>query len=127
MLNHESDENQLKEILNIFKQAELHVEELNDVVMKVWEMLIDEKIWKAKFKTKNDVIKMIDISFLKNFRARAQSSRNRKKCYIVIIKMKWEINVQDWQFKTLSIMILVFVYSSFSLHLVFVWFHFNRV
>jgi len=35
VLNHESDENQLREILNIFKQAELHVEELNDVVMKV--------------------------------------------------------------------------------------------
>ncbi len=102
VLNHESDENQLREILNIFEQVELHVEELNDVVMKVWEMLIDEKIWKAKFKTKNDIIKMIDTSFLKNFRACAQSSQNRKKRYIVIIKIKWEINVQDWWFKTLS-------------------------
>ncbi len=71
MLNHKSDENQLKEILNIFEQVELHVEELNDVVMKVWEMLIDEKIWKAKFKTKNDIIKTIDTSFLKNFHAHA--------------------------------------------------------
>jgi len=34
MLNHESDENQLREILNIFEQAELHVKELNDVIMK---------------------------------------------------------------------------------------------
>ncbi len=102
MLNHESDENQLREILNIFEQAELHVEELNNVVMKVWKMLIDEKIWKVKFKTKNDVIKTINISFLKNFRAHAQSSRNRKERYIVIIKTKWEINVQDWWFKTLS-------------------------
>ncbi len=102
VLNHESDENQLREILNIFKQAELYVEELNDVVMKVWEMLIDEKIRKAKFKTKNDVIKMINILFLKNFRAHAQLSRNRKKRYIVIIKTKWEINVQDWWFKILS-------------------------
>jgi len=30
-----NNENQLKEILNIFEQAELHVKELNDVVMKV--------------------------------------------------------------------------------------------
>ncbi len=97
-----NNENQLKEILNIFEQAELHVKELNDVVIKVWEMLIDEKIWKVKFKTKNDIIKIIDISFLKNFRACAQSSCNRKKHYIVIIKMKWRINIQDWWFETLS-------------------------
>ncbi len=102
VLNHESDKNQLKEILNIFEQAELHVKKLNDVVMKVWEMLIDEKIWKAKFKIKNDVIKMINISFLKNFHTCAQSSQNRKKRYIIIIKMKWEINIQNWWFKTLS-------------------------
>ncbi len=102
VLNHESNKNQLREILNIFEQAELHVEELNDVVMKVWKMLINEKIWKAKFETKNDVIKMINILFLKNLRACTQSSRNRKKCYIVIIKMKWETNIQDWWFKTLS-------------------------
>ncbi len=46
MLNHESDENQLREILNIFEQAELHVKELNDVIMKAkkcWSMKKYEK------------------------------------------------------------------------------------
>jgi hypothetical protein len=102
VLNQGSDENQLSGILNIFEQAGLHAEGLNDVVMEAWGMLIDGKIWKAKFESKDDAIKAIDTPFLKDFRARAQSSRNRKERYIAIIKAEWGTSVQDWRFEVLG-------------------------
>ncbi len=63
VLGQGSDEDQLNGILNSFEQAGLYAEGLNDVVMEAWGMLIDGKIWKAKFESKDDVIKAIDTPF----------------------------------------------------------------
>ncbi len=86
VLNQDIEQNQLDDIITIFEQIEVYIKDLNEVVMKTWRILIEERIWRAKFTSKNEVIRALNTSFLKNVWIRVQTSRNRKERFIMTIK-----------------------------------------
>ena len=61
-------------------------------------MLIDAKIFKFKYKSKDAVIKALDSNILKDIRLRAQTSRNRKDKYIITIKKAQGKDIDTWNF-----------------------------
>ncbi len=73
----------------------------NEILSKIWAVLLNRKIWRAKFFTQTETLKVIDISLLKKLHQRALSNRNCKEKYVHLIKMSWKDNVDDWLFNQL--------------------------
>ncbi len=93
---------QLNGIVDIFEQASLNLEGLNEVVMEAWGMLVDGKTWMARFPSREDAINSLDNPQLRDLRMRALGSRNRKEKAVTAIKQKWGPGTYDWLFETLG-------------------------
>ncbi len=75
---------------------------MNEILLKIWAVLLNRKIWRAKFFTQIETLKVIDISLLKKLYQRALSNRNHKEKYVHLIKMRWKDNIDDWSFNQLK-------------------------
>lgn len=93
---------QFNELRNLFQTVEENLKFMNEILSKIWAVLLNRKIWRAKFFTQTKILKVIDISLLKKLRQQALSNRNRKEKYVHLIKMRWKGNVDDWSFDRLK-------------------------
>ncbi len=75
---------------------------MNEILLKIWAVLLNRKIWRAKFFTQIETLKVIDISLLKKLYQRALSNWNHKEKYVHLIKMRWKDNIDDWSFNQLK-------------------------
>ncbi len=74
---------------------------MNEILSKIWAVLLNRKIWRAKFFTQIETLKVIDISLLKKLHQRVLSNQNHKEKYVHLIKIRWKDNVDDWLFNQL--------------------------
>jgi len=81
--------------------CEINSKFMNEILLKIWAVLLNREIWRAKFFTQTETLKVIDTSLLKKLRQRALSNRNRKEKYVHLIKMRWKDNIDDWSFDRL--------------------------
>ncbi len=92
---------------------------MNKILSKIWAVLLNKEIWRVKFFTQIETLKVIDTSLLKKLRQRALSNRNHKEKYVHLIKMRWKDNVDDWSFNQLrenylNAMMMIFKWYNFK-------------
>ncbi len=92
---------QFNELQKFFQTVKENSKFRNEILSKIWAVLLNRKIWRAKFFTQTETLKVIDISLLKKLHQRALSNRNCKEKYVHLIKMSWKDNVDDWLFNQL--------------------------
>ncbi len=92
---------QFNELRNLFQTVEENLKFMNEILSKIWTVLLNREIWRVKFFTQIETLKVIDILLLKKLRQRALSNRNRKEKYVHLIKTRWKDNVDDWSFNRL--------------------------
>ena len=110
---------QFNELQNLFQTVEENLKFMNEILSKIWAVLLNRKIWRTKFFTQIEILKVIDISLLKKLRQRALSNQNHKEKYVHLIKMRWKDNVDDWSFNQLrenyfNAMMMIFKWYNFK-------------
>lgn len=96
VLDQGAEKEQLEGIRTIFDPACMYTEGLNEVVMEAWGMLVEGRLWRALFASRDEAVKALDTPLLKDIRARAQSSRNRKDGFINTIKKECSTTLHAW-------------------------------
>ena len=81
---------------------DIGAEIIADVMLEAWSLLIEDGIWKARHKTKEDAVRLLDISILIDLRRIASSMRVRKSKLISEIKVNWGPEVELWPFEILG-------------------------
>lgn len=95
-------QSQFNGIKDIFQLACEHNEGINEIVLEAWSVMINEKVWQVEYVSKEDAIRNLDTTQLKNIRSQAQAGRNRKSKYAAAIGQKWGAGVEEWKFEELG-------------------------
>ena len=93
---------QFNKLQNLFQIVEENSKFMNEILLKIWTVLLNRKIWKTKFFTQTKTLKVINTLLLKKLHQRALSNWNCKEKYVHLIKTRWKDNVDNWLFNRLK-------------------------
>ena len=96
----QNDYHQLKKMKMLLETTENSTENMNEIILKTWNVFISKQLWKMDFESQQKTIKKLDFSIFKNIKKCASSHRQKKKIIIKKIKIAWKKNVLRFEILT---------------------------
>ena len=73
-----------------------------EVIVEAWVLMIEKKLWRAKFRSESEAIDQLDSGILKDIRSRSQRGRTRKEKHAAEIREQRGEIVKDWHFGSIG-------------------------